>query len=141
MGFSTYLQNALLNHLMKAGTANYTSPTLYLGLSTTPPAVDGSNVTEPTDPSYARLATIASNWTVTANSVTNAINLVMATAGGAGWGACTYFVLYDTAGSLVGGVFSGGNLLAFGQLGGGGRTVTAGDTPEHLAGALTITIS
>lgn len=39
-------------------------PTFHVGLSSTEPASDGSNITEPSGGSYARVATVAGDWNV-----------------------------------------------------------------------------
>lgn len=51
MSFSDYWEDATLNHLF--GKAAYTAPTIYVGLSTTQPAEDGTGVTEPSAGGYA----------------------------------------------------------------------------------------
>jgi hypothetical protein len=64
--FTTYLDNALINHAL--GRAPYTMPAVYVGLSTTTPTVGGGNVAEPAigTNAYARVQT--SGFSFTASS-------------------------------------------------------------------------
>lgn len=62
-GFTTYQQSRMLSRAF--GSVAYTEPTvLYLLISTTPILENGTGATEPTDPSYARVAidNNTSNW-------------------------------------------------------------------------------
>lgn len=60
-GLSEMVARAILDHIFSD--PPYTPPTtFYLGLSSTVPAVDGSNFTEPSTGGYVRLATSASDW-------------------------------------------------------------------------------
>lgn len=55
MPFSNYLSAQLVNHT--TGKAAFAPPaTLYVGLSSTLPARDGTNITPPVEASYARVA-------------------------------------------------------------------------------------
>lgn len=69
MNATTYEMNKILNHVFGgsgSASASYVPlTTWYLGLSTTEIGVTGSNVTEPSDPSYARVAitNTKANWT------------------------------------------------------------------------------
>ena len=110
MGISTYLSNKLLDHQL--GKASYTMPTVYVGLSSTTPTASGSNVTEPSTGSYARVQTSATSWNSASNGQsTNAtiIAFPVATADWVGGANLTHVVLFDAA--------SGGNFLGFGVLG------------------------
>ena len=77
--FNEYLRNTILNEVF--GGVAFTAPgTLYLGLSTTPIADDGTGATEPTVGGYARLAIAndKTNWSTAAgadNFITNAVEL------------------------------------------------------------------
>lgn len=89
------------------GGVAYTPPaTLYIGLSTTAPHNDGSNVTEPVGNGYARVmsANNLTNWPAAAGrSKSNGTTIAFPAATGA-WGSVTHFVVYDaaTAGSFIG---------------------------------------
>ena len=62
MAFTQYLSKKVLDHTF--GKATFTAPTnIFVGLSSTLPAADGSNITEPTGGNYARVSTAATDWT------------------------------------------------------------------------------
>lgn len=133
MGISTYLANKLLDH--QTGKASYTMPTVYVGLSSTTPTAGGTNVTEPSGGSYARVATSASDWGVAASgAITTAATLTFPTAT-ADWltgSNLTHAVLYDGS--------SGGNMLSFGALT-TAKNCLNGDTLAIPVGDLDITLS
>lgn len=84
-GFVDSLELAILDHVF--GKATYTPPSnWYLGLSSTTPTETGSNFTEPSSGSYARVSTAASDWnsaTGTAPAKTdNAVAITFPTATG-----------------------------------------------------------
>lgn len=133
MPASYYLANNLIDHQL--GKAAYTSPTVYVALSSTTPAADGTGVTEPTGGSYARVATSAATWNSAAlGSTTNAAAITFPTAT-ADWAAganMTYGVLYDAA--------TLGNVLAYGVLS-VAKNVLSGDTASIAIGGLTVTLT
>lgn len=134
MPFSTYLKNKLLEH--SVGKTSFTMPAnIYVALSTTTPAADGTGVTEPSGGSYARVSTSASDWaTASAGSITNATNIVFPTAT-ADWASgvnFTHGVIYDA--STV------GNVLGYGALS-TAKNNLSGDTTSISASNLTITLS
>lgn len=65
MGLSNYSHQALLASLL-GKTSNFGTlsapPTLYVGLSSTEPQNDGTNVTEPSTGAYARVVTSNLTW-------------------------------------------------------------------------------
>src|ERR1035437_4180266 len=108
-----YTDAALLNGLFGKTSAFGTFPTapaIYVGLSSTTPASDGTNVTEPATGNYARVVAIASSWNAATNANPSvmangtAINFAAATANWASGANLTYVVLYDstTAGNMLG---------------------------------------
>jgi len=115
MSLSSYLAAKLLDHVHGCGSRNYTPPAhLYIGLSSSTPAPDGTGVTEPVGGSYARVSSAGTDWAsaVVANpsSVQNATVLTFPTPtldwlGGVN---LVYFVVYDAP--------TGGNLLFYGAL-------------------------
>lgn len=133
MPFTTFLANKVLDHI--DGKTSYTAPTVYIGLSSTTPALGGTGVTEPASGSYARVVTSGATWNASASgAVTNASTITFPTATG-DWltGAnLTYGLLYDAATS--------GNLLGYGALT-VAKNVLNGDTMSIAAGALTISLS
>jgi len=133
MPFSTYLSNKVLDHTV--GKTSFTMPTNYLGLSSTTPTISGTNVTEPSTGSYARVATSGSSWTAAASGVSvNAATLTFPTAS-ADWVSAanlTYGVAYDASTS--------GNLLYFGALT-TAKPVLNGDTVSIAPSGVSITLS
>lgn len=129
MSFSDYWEDATLNHLFNK--AVYTAPTIYVGLSSTAPADDGTGVTEPSGGGYARVATASTDWnSASGGQITNANDITFPQAT-ADWGTMSYIVLYDAA--------SAGNLLAYAALT-TAKTVQNGDTAQFAAGDITITL-
>lgn len=109
MSFTNYLEHATLDYLF--GATSYTpSGTLYVGLSTTTPAEDGTNFTEPASASgYARAAitNTKSYWstaaqTSTSGEVHNLSTITFGVSSG-NWGTITHGGLFDA--------LTGGNLL------------------------------
>lgn len=132
MSFFNFLENEVLDHVV--GKAAYTSPTVYIGLSSTTPAEDGTNVTEPSGGSYARVVTGASDWNVAAAGATanaNAITFAQATADWVSAANLTYLVAYDA--------LTVGNELFYGLLT-VAKPVLNGDTASFPAGDIDITL-
>lgn len=132
MSFFNYLENAVLDHVV--GKAAYTSPTAYIGLSSTTPNEDGTGVTEPVGGSYARVSTAAVDWnsaSAGATSNANAITFAQATADWVAGANLTYLVCYDAV--------SAGNPLFYGALT-VAKPVLNGDTASFPAGDIDITL-
>lgn len=133
MPFTTYTDNALVN-LMFGGVALSAPATLYVGLSTTAPAVGGTGITEPSGSAYTRVS-VANNTTnfpnATNGSKSNGTVITFPTATGA-WGTVAYFFIADAA--------SAGNILGYGTLG-TAKTPTNGDTLSFAATALSISLT
>jgi hypothetical protein len=121
-GFSTYLQEKVLDHIR--GKTAYTMPTAYVALFTVNPT-DGGGGTEANYTGYSRVTTAGADWT--AASGTNGTNASAITFGlcTAGTNTITGFGLYDAS--------SGGNLLLWGTC---SISVSAGITPSFAAAAL-----
>jgi hypothetical protein len=136
MSFSNFLESEVLDHVF--GAAAYTAPaTLYFGLSSTTPAEDGTNVTEPSSGSYARVA-VTNNATnfpaATGGAKANGTAITWPQASG-DWLAgadLTYVVVYDASTS--------GNLLAFGALS-VAKPVLSGDTASIGVGDFDVTLN
>lgn len=130
--FNDYLENAILNEVY--GGVNFAPPaTLYFGVSTTTIADTGTGITEPTDPSYARVAVTnnLTNFPSTSNGTKKngtAINFPQATTN---WGVVTYFFISDS--------LSGGNILSSGALT-NSKTVEISDILSIAVNSLTITL-
>ena len=109
-GFTEFQQQRMLERMF--GNVAYSEPTvIYIGVSTTVLNADGTGSTEPTDPSYARVAidNNISNWEdlISGAGRQNAIPVEWAEAT-TNWGTVTYVAGYDT--------ISGGNMLWFSEL-------------------------
>lgn len=133
MPFTTYLTNSLMNEVF--GKTDFVAPiTLYVGLSTTTPAVGGTNITEPSGSAYARVA-VTNNVTnfpnAAAGAKSNGAAIAFPTATGS-WGTVTYFVIYDAA--------SAGNVLAYGALN-TAQTVANGDTLSFAVSAMSLSMT
>ena len=109
---SDYLVKKLLDHLF--GKATFTAPTIYVALSTTDPGEDGTTITEPTDASYARAVTAASDWeaTILATRVVTNVTVIDFPASSEPQGDIAYFALYDDPDTGQGNFLWGGTLDA-----------------------------
>ena len=144
---SNYLENKLIDHLVRSGT--FAKPAaLFVALLTAAPT-DAGGGTEVTGGGYARVALppADTNWTATQGGISGAStgtsgatsNAVVVTfpAPTADWGTAaapvTHFGLYDAA--------TAGNLLVFAPLT-TAREILAGDPAARFqSGALQITVS
>jgi len=141
MTLSTYTSQALLNSLFKKTSALgalASAPTTYVALSSTLPTEAGTNITEPSTGSYARVSTAAGDWVAATNAdpsvVSNGNAITFPTASGDWLSAASipYFFLVDAS--------SSGNVLAIGTLA-VPKTVLNGDTPSFAVGGLTVTLT
>ena len=137
--FTTYSDNMLLAYLVGKTTVP-TMPTVYMALSTTTPAADGTGFTEPAYANGYQRVTTSGIWgTVAGGSVINSGGTV--TFGPnttSNWGTITYFALYDTPHTAGTGPI--GSMLAFGQLT-NSRTVNVGDSATFATSSLTISLT
>jgi hypothetical protein len=134
MPFNDYLRNSVLNNVFGA-TAFAPSATLYLGLSTTVIADDGTGVTEPVGGGYARqtVTNDKTSWSTATgadNRIDNLVELVFPEATGA-WGTVTHFFISDAA--------TGGNILVSGALT-ATKTIDVGDVARFSPGNISIAI-
>lgn len=140
---SDYLENKLVDQLLRGQTAPTTS-TLYVALLSSAPFDSGGGV-ELSGGAYSRVAVTSSlaNWagtqgagTTTASSGTsgNTSNNIAITfpTPTATWGTATHFGIYDAS--------SGGNLLFYGTLT-IAKTINASDTVTFPIGSLSITFA
>lgn len=134
MGFGTTICNAIIDHLDKKGT--WTAPAAFcVGLSSTTPADDGTNVTEPSGGSYVRVSIPAGSLSAaSAKAATNTseIAFAQATADWVGGSDLTHAVFYDATTS--------GNFLGWCALG-QAKPVLNGDTAKIPVGDLDISMS
>ena len=104
---STYFLNCIMGNVFKTK-ENPTLPNkVYLGLSSTAPAVDGSGVSEPlASAGYERVE--LTNLGEPVNGVVSNGGEIQFDESSASWGTITHFVLFDSP--------TDGNLLMFNQL-------------------------
>lgn len=127
--FSDYLEAALLDHVFSKS-AGYTQPTLYLAVSTADPTDAGTGTAEPVGNAYARVATVAADWTRSVSTISNATQLSFPEATGT-WGTLTHFALYDAA--------TGGNMIAHAALG-TAKAIAANETLRFPIGNITVAL-
>lgn len=141
MGMSNYAREALLNSLFGKTSAFGTlasAPAIHVGLSSTEPGSDGSNVTEPTAGAYARVATLAADWNVASAADpavidnANVITFPAPTDNWLGGVELAYIVLYDAA--------TAGNFLDWGTVPIPRRVVNGDPAPSIPAGQISIEI-
>ncbi len=131
--FTDYLENRVLNHFF-GGTASTAPTPLYLGLSTTTIADDGSNITEPSGNNYSRVSITnnSTNWpNASGGAKANGVAFDFPQASGS-WGTVIDFFLSDAS--------SGGNIYAYGTLT-VAKAVSSGDTLSFAIGELDITLT
>jgi hypothetical protein len=138
---SNFLENKVLDHVLRYGTAPYTAPsTVYLALftgtaATTLDNLEGGTLTNEVSTSgsaYARKA-ITFN-AASSGSITNASPGVTFDAATASWGTITCVALMD------GGTAGAGNVLFYGQVT-TAKAIDSGDTFQVSAGALTVSLA
>jgi len=126
-GFTTFLQQELLDHI--GGNGGYTAPTPYVGLFTAAPS-DAGGGTEVTGGSYARVNANTSFGAASGTTMSNDAAITFTTAT-ASWGTVTHFGIFDAS--------TAGNLLIWGALG-TSKAVGSGDTASFAIGELDITL-
>jgi len=129
--FCDHWEDEIMDHLFGSGTRNYTTPNIYIGLSTTLPTDAGGNITEPGGGfGYARV--LHNAWHVAASGIaTNDGAITFPACSGTDWGSIGYYFAADQA--------AGGNILFFGSLG-AANTIEVGDTPSIADAALSVTL-
>lgn len=115
--FSTAFKNIAAERVFKAGD-------LYLGLSSTKPAIDGTNITEPTSSNYSRKQISLGDPSDGDLSNTNEIEFQ---AGDDDWGTIPYYVIFD---AQTGGTYWGENKIA------SNPTMVAGSSLVFHAGSI-----
>ena len=122
-----YLVHKMLDLIFKA--TAFTAPAIYVGLSTSTPADDGTSVTEPAVGAYVRKLHAAWDAVVSgASENTGAITFITPTAS---WGLCTHMVAYDAE--------TVGNELFWGDV--TDQTPTTDDTVSFPDGDLDLSIT
>ena len=101
---SDYLENKLLNHVLKV--SSFSVPTnLYVSLHTADPTDTGTG-TEVSGTSYAR--TLCNGWTTAASRASSNSAAVTFPAAGGSWGTITHWAVWDAS--------TGGNCLFHGSI-------------------------
>ena len=103
---TTYFKNCVAGNVFQAKTTPALPTEYYIGLSSTPPAADGTGVTEPsTGAGYARVKLESLSEPV--DGVTSNTDRISFNESTAAWSTIPYFVVYDSA------AVGEGNLLMF----------------------------
>ena len=126
-GFTTFLQQELLDHI--GGNGGYTAPTPYVGLFTAAPS-DAGGGTEVTGGSYARVNANTSFGAASGTTMSNDAAITFTTAT-ASWGTVTHFGIFDAS--------TAGNLLIWAALG-TSQAVGSDNTASFAIGELDITL-
>jgi hypothetical protein len=143
MSASNYASAAMLNALFGKSSdfgALSSAPDMFLAASTTDPAEDGSNITEPSTSgtAYARLDVSGTDFVAATDAnpsvLTNAGTLSFNQATGAGWGTITHLALMD------GGTVGAGEMILRIPLS-EAQIIGLGATLEFEAGLLTVTMT
>ena len=138
---SNYLENKVLDHVLRYGTAPFTAPsTVYLALftgtaSTTLDNLEAGTLTNEVSTSgtaYSREAITFS--AASSGSISNASPGVTFDAATASWGTITCVALMD------GGTAGAGNVLFYGQVT-TAKAIDSGDTFSVSTGALTVSLA
>ena len=96
MSLTNYYEAKVLNHIN--GVAVLTPEAhLHFGLSTSTPAEDGTNITEPTGNNYARVQKTNSSalWGAASGGAADNIDAVTFPQASGNWGTCTHLVAWD----------------------------------------------
>jgi len=123
---TNYLENAILNHVLRKGANNMTSPTnLYVALHTADPGEDATTG-EVSGNGYARQS-VSFNAASGGQSSHTALLTFQATGGN--WGSITHASLWDAS--------TAGNPLYYGALA-SAKTINNGDKLEFPAGNVVV---
>ncbi len=128
---STYFLNCIMGNVFKTKENPILPNKVYLGLSSTAPAVDGSGVSEPlASAGYERVE--LTNLGEPSNGVISNKSEISFPESSASWGTMTHFVLYDAP--------ANGNLLMFNVLS-QSRNVEAATIVMVKTGSLKLTLA
>lgn len=104
---TTYFLNLVAGNIYRTKTSPAIPTGLWIGLSTTTPNIDGTNVTEPSSSGgYARVK--LTSLSEPSNGVVTNPNAIVFNKSTTDWGVLSHYVIYDAQ--------SGGNLLGFSHL-------------------------
>lgn len=103
---TTYFLNLLAGNVFRAKLTPALPETLYVGLSSTEPALDGTGFSEPSDSAYSRIE-LTGMSAPSGGEVSNSV-LLSFPESVTNWGTITHFGIFDAS--------TGGNLLMYGEL-------------------------
>lgn len=101
-----YFLNIVAGNVYNTETGTALPTQYFIGLSTTAPNINGTNVTEPTGSGYARME--LTNLSAPSGGVVTNTASIDFPESTASWGTTTHFVIYDA--------LTNGNLLQYGPL-------------------------
>jgi hypothetical protein len=127
--FSNYLELEILDHLFAKST--FSSPTIYVALSTADPLDTGAGLAEPSGNNYSRVLTSENDWHDAAAGLIDNHTVITFPEASGSWGTITHFALMDAA--------SNGNVLLSGALT-VSKSVGSGDTLSFPAGNIDVTL-
>ena len=133
MPLVTAHKNATLDAMLGTG-ATLLNSTLEMGLSTTTPTADGTNITEPSAGGYTRVTLANTNavWAPAAAGIkTNAADVIFPEAT-AGWGLITHWIIYSLGVPKIVGILDNGSGIAT------PLDVITGKVPRFLASAIRV---
>jgi hypothetical protein len=127
-GQSTYLSNAMLDHMFQ-NTAYDTTSSLFVSLSKADPTDNASGMDEPVGNNYSRVT--HDTWDAAAAGASENDGAITFPQASAAWGTVTHFAIFDDS--------SSGNMIIYGALD-NSRNIGTNDTPSFADGALDVTI-
>ncbi len=130
MSLTNFAENLIIDHI-SGRTDIGALPDIFLGLSTTTPAEDSTNVTEPSGNAYARVDIATTAFAAAAAGTTDNDAAITWPEATGSWGTVTHVVAYSA--------LTGGNLWWFAALT-TSTAIGANDTFSIGAGDLDITI-
>lgn len=126
---TTYFLNCIMGNVFGSKTNPSLPSTMYIGLSSSTPGVDGSGVTEPAGGNYTRV--LFKNLSEPSDgSISNAQDIEFPEST-SDWGVITYYVIYDAK--------DGGHLLAYGSLE-KAKIIQSETQARFLSGKITISL-
>lgn len=135
MSFVDAFENTILDEMLGA-TPTLLSGSVTVGLSTTTPADDGTNITEPSGGSYAQetLTNNGTNFPSASGGIKSNGTAITFTTATADWGIITHWVLYDGGVAKIWGTLDDGSGVAQ------PRAIYNGDTLSFPIGQLRISL-
>lgn len=126
---TTYFLSLAAGNIFGSKTDPAIPTAYYVGLSSTAPNGDGSNVNEPNGGGYARVK--LAGLSEPENGVIHNLNDINMEESTADWGIMTYYVIFDAV--------TGGNLLMYDVLN-PARTIEEGTVMTITAGSLKLSV-